>query len=192
MFISRGNIKVKANIFNLPCFKTCKPGLACRKYCYANKAARLYKQVTPCRENNLKLSKSPNFVAETVKLLKTRKNKIVRFHESGDVYSVAYIRKLYAICRELPDYKFYTYTKRDDLFTTAILAKKPRNFTLSYSYDGVKGADFKAKLKKGYDNVTVVSSAENNCPAIKSEVKCMVDCKKCLNGKNKVIIFKKH
>lgn len=194
MFISKGNKKVKANIFNLPTIITCGKNLKCHKFCYARKAERLYPQVLPCRMNNLKESKDKLFITNMINELSNRKNKIVRIHESGEFYSKDYIQKWFTVCNKLPKHKFYAYTKRADLFTKEILKNKPNNLTLIYSYDGLQSTNSKFKIPNGFDKASVVHETKNNCPAnVKdSKVVCMVDCKKCLSKRKSVIIFKKH
>ena len=188
--ISRGNVKVKANIFNLPSKTTCLEGLECHKYCYAGKAEIQYPAVLPSRERNLAASKTPEFIDDIVSLLKTRRNKLVRIHESGDFYSLAYIASWFCIALELPDYTFYAYTKRTDLFNVGIIVAKPKNFVLLYSVDGMDKVE---KLPKGFDKIALVSSTETNCPAQSDkDVLCGVQCEKCFKGNVKEIVFKKH
>jgi len=193
IYVSRGNMKVKASIFNLPCGITCKAGLSCHKYCYAKKAERLYPNVKPCRLNNLEQSKGLTFIDDMTKLLSKRKSEYIRVHESGDFYSESYILKWYSICRRLPNKTFYAYTKRDDLFNADILANKPKNLILLRSIDGIQTGKVSKRVPKGYDKLVYTHETNNNCPAIKSnKIKCMVDCVKCATSKKEVIIFKKH
>ena len=188
--ISRGNAKVKANIFNLPSKTTCLQGLECHKYCYAGKAEVQYPAVLPSRERNLESSKTNEFMCEVIDLLKRRKNKLVRIHESGDFYSKNYISRWFTIASELTDYVFYAYTKRTDLFTRDVLSLKPKNFGLLYSVDGLDKVE---ELPKGFDKIARVSSTETNCPAQSDkDVLCGVQCKKCFKGNVKEIVFLKH
>ena len=188
--ISRGNVKVKANIFNLPSKTTCLQGLECHNYCYAGKAEVQYPAVLPSRERNLAATKEPSFIAETMHILKTRKNKLVRVHESGDFYSEEYAINWLYIATYMPEYTFYAYTKRTDMFTEEILRGKPKNFILLYSVDGLDKVE---ELPKGFDKVARVASTETNCPAQSDKsVLCGVQCKKCFKGDVKEIVFKKH
>jgi len=194
LYVSRGNIKVKACIFNMPCKVTCKAGLECHKYCYAAKAEYLYPQVKPCRMNNLKLSKRADFVENMIKLIKRRRAFYFRIHESGDFYSKAYIKSWYKIIKAIPDKHFYAYTKRSDLFTKALLKAKPDNMTLIYSIDGIQEKPIdQYKVPAGYDKIAFTHKTDNNCPAIENDnIKCMLNCKKCVNKADKLIIFRKH
>ena len=190
--ISRGNVKVKANIFNLPSKTTCLLGLECHKYCYAGKAEVQYPAVLPSRERNLAATKEHSFISEVMHILKTRKNKLVRIHESGDFYSEEYAINWLYIARYMPEYTFYAYTKRVDVFTEEILRGKPKNFVLLYSVDGL---DKEEELPTGFDKVARVSSSmeDVNCDAQKNKnVLCGVQCSKCFKGNIKEIVFKKH
>lgn len=193
--LSKGNKKMTCNIFNLPSGVTCKACLQCSKYCYAKKAERLYPQVMPFRKNNLKESKKKSFISKVVEILKARKNKIVRIHESGDFYSRNYVLKWYEIAKQLPEYSFYCYTKRDDVFTSDLLALRPKNMTINFSLDGIRESinqsEIDHALKIGFDNVAMTVKEKGNCPAIEKDQECLKDCRLCLS-KNKVIKFKKH
>jgi hypothetical protein len=118
--MSRGNKKLDKSIgiFNLPagkeytCENTCKG-------CYAIKAQYLYPQVLPCRIRNFEASKEDNFVSLMVALIVKAKFKVIRIHESGDFYSIEYVEKWANIAKQLPNVKFYAYTKRNFVNFTA-------------------------------------------------------------------------
>lgn len=179
-------MKVKASIFNLPAVKTCKKGLACHAYCYARKAER-YTNVVKCREENLNCSMQDSFVEQVSNILKKRKHKICRIHESGDFYNVEYIAKWYKIASCNSDWQFYCYTKRNDLFTETILRDKPLNLRIMFSVDGIDAPTLDQGL---FDGIARVSTSESNCPAQLGDAQCMEDCKKCLTCP--LIVFKKH
>ena len=195
--MSRGNMKVKANIFNLPVIKTCAKNIKCAAFCYSTKAERVWPGVKKSRERNLALSKKNTFVDSMVKVLKTRKDKIVRIHEGGDFYSKEYIQKWYEVMSTLPKYSFYAYTKQFVNFTPSILSEKPVNFTLIASMDKdihEYGTGNTAKyLEMGYDKVAYISKDNTNCDnQIDKSKKCGPDCDKCIVAGETEIIFKLH
>jgi hypothetical protein len=191
--ISKGNKKVDAAIFNLPCQVTCKPELECFKYCYAKKAENLYPNVKPSRVRNLESTITDSFITDMIASIKKTKKLYFRFLESGDFYSKEFVLKCYAIANAMPEIKFYGYTKRDDVFTQELLDVRPSNFTLTWSIDGIQSGDVVNTIPKGYDNISVVHATKTNCPAqLNKELKCMKDCFKCQEKKGRVIIFKKH
>lgn len=191
--ISKGNMKVASLTFNLPAKITCKMGLECRKYCYTNKDKR-FPRVEISRQNNLECSKSETFVADMCDQLKRIKDKkTMRLHSSGDFHSQEYILKWYEIMENNPSTTFYAFTKRDDLFSPEILAKKPANFRLILSLDGIKEGKGNAVLPKGYDKLAITHKTLSNCLAQKNdEAKCGRDCFKCIDSKRRLIILKKH
>lgn len=197
MNVSRGNIKVKANIFNLPTIITCAKNLLCHSFCYAMKAEKIYKAVLPSRKENLKVSLRDIFSSEMIALLKRRRNKNVRIHESGDFYSKTYVEKWFKVMKALPDYSFYAYTKQFANFTTAILKEKPSNFVLIASMEQDKkdypANNTKKYLKRGYDKVAYISDTDTNCDAqTDKNIKCCVECVKCQDDSTDEIIFRRH
>jgi hypothetical protein len=118
--MSAGNKKLDKSIgiFNLPAGKDYTCENTC-KNCYAIKAQYLYPQVLPCRIRNFEASKQENFVSLMVALIVKAKFKVVRIHESGDFYSIEYMQKWDNIAKQLPEIKFYAYTKRNFVEFTA-------------------------------------------------------------------------
>jgi hypothetical protein len=203
IYISKGNSKAACPIFNLPAIKTCKSCLQCHKFCYARKAEYLYPKVKPCRDNNLKESKKKDFAfnmwnAINIIILK-KPISYFRIHESGDFYSEIYIKDWYAIAERFKSITFYCYTKRNDLFTKALLKQKPSNLIIYFSIDGIQEYD-ESQLttwrqdaeKQGYNGVSVITKDKSFCPAqLKDNVKCMENCFLCaLSGH--CVVFKKH
>jgi hypothetical protein len=190
MYLSPGNIKVKCPTFSLISGATCKPGVACKHYCYAKKAERQYPNVRNCRRRNYRDSRRRDFVQKMYMLLSKKRTGIIRIHEAGDYYSKEYIEKWYQIASAFPDKKFYSYTKRDDLFNKRILSKKPSNMILIYSLDGIRREnpikEAKPYMNRGFDKVSVVvhdyqeMREENMCQAITDKsIKCQRHCHKC-------------
>lgn len=214
IYLSNGNLKVKnCNIFSLPAFTTCKPNTACRSFCYARKAEKCYPDVLPRRKENYKLSLRDDFAANVTELLSKRKNQVTRIHESGDFYSIEYIGKWYRIASNLPNMKFYAYTKRNYLFAgetgaPPMILVKPKNLTLIWSVDGVADSivrlneaqkDMDWALSVGFDKACAVIGknirSNNLCPATADstgKTKCHLHCHRCTNNSTKYIVFKKH
>lgn len=137
MFFSRGNRKLPKTtaIFNLPHMTTC-PGATeeCKKYCYAAKAERMYKNTLPYRQRNYQASKEPTFVDEIVSELRRSRNiTAVRIHESGDFYNQEYLNKWVEVASRMPNLVFTAYTKSLHLDFSAML--KLPNVVLFASID---------------------------------------------------------
>jgi len=192
---SIGNFKTFSQVSVL----TCRPGLSCFKYCYDNKA----KDRFHCEGARFRLyfaSLKPSFVKDLDAEIKRQRNikEPLRPHEVGDYYSVKYILKIFKVARLNPGRKFFGFTKRDDLFTKEVLKRKPSNFTLYFSIDGVQQEApevLKAKYSEElelFDGVAFTHEKYSTCRKQKDpEVKCMEGCKKCLR-KGAFVFFKLH
>lgn len=135
--LSKGNMKIKNTlIFNLPTVKTCPMATeACKAFCYAAKAERMYPNVLPSRTNNFEASRSESFVQDMIeainKLNKNNKYQYFRIHESGDFYNQKYLDKWFDIAKHNSDIHFLAYTKSHHLD----FSNKPDNMTVRYSID---------------------------------------------------------
>jgi len=130
--LSKGNRKLSKNvlIWNLPRLKTCPGAGACKDWCYEIKIERMYRNVIPYRTRNLAMSLAPQFVTKMVAYLSKRKEPYIRVHESGDFYDQIYLDKWYAIARQLPNKKFFAFTKS---FHLNLWMGKPLNFNILQS-----------------------------------------------------------
>ena len=127
-------------IWNLPAVKTCPFRTPlCAKYCYAKKAENFYPDALPARLDNLKASKSENFVEFMTDFILTKARRqrkpklIVRIHESGDFYNKEYAEKWLSIarnCEKCDKITFIAYTKSFVYFDGVEL---PSNFSLRAS-----------------------------------------------------------
>jgi hypothetical protein len=66
--------------------------------------------------------------------IKHNKRLVIRIHDSGDFYSMEYIRKWLEIIHRNADVQFYAYTKQVPIFRRLEL---PINFTVIYSEGGL-------------------------------------------------------
>lgn len=190
------NMKLKHQlIFTLPaskeiCGRVC-PG------CYAIKAQVRFPTALAFRERLLQRSKSYLFVEEIIAEINKAKSKkevkAVRIHESGDFYSQEYLDKWVKIAKQLPDVKFYAFTKRkkDFDFTEA---ERTNNFVIidSLKFNGLNYDTehniklLKIKNPKAYICPATVKGAANNT--------CGVSCEYCWSksAQDNGILFIKH
>jgi sulfatase maturation enzyme AslB (radical SAM superfamily) len=124
-----GNFKLGNVIatFDLPATKE-----VCNRICngcYAIKAQNQYPDVLPSRERKLELSKTESFEATMVDAITAINPVYVRAHSSGEMYSQDYINKWERIAKQLPNQKFYAYTKRLKDFDFTKLKSRP-NFVV--------------------------------------------------------------
>lgn len=165
--ISRGNEKLSRKVgnFSLPAWKTCPFLGICRDYCYALKAEK-WRHVTCARWDNFYASRRASFVAEMVDLITKMGLKVVRIHESGDIYNRPYAEMWAEIARRLPEVRFYLYTKSIPYVAPL---KDIRNFTVIFSYGGKR--DFLINQETDnyagvVESLDEVQPGEYFCPAI--------------------------
>lgn len=129
--------------FGIPAYKTksgkvtCPFADKCVKYCYAQKGAYIWGNVSPAFEARYVATKQDDFQEKMISEVKKKRADFVRIHDSGDFYSKSYRDKWFEIMSALPNTKFYAYTNSLDLFRGFEL---PNNFDVIFS-DGGKLAD---------------------------------------------------
>ena len=87
----------------------------CKNFCYAISDARRYHNtcIPSLAKNTLMVRNNVHGVFEQLReeLIK-KKAKVLRYHSSGEIVSYDYLLRMVKLARELPDVKFYFYTKR--------------------------------------------------------------------------------
>lgn len=147
LYVSDGNKKLIETvteyflIWSLPAVSTCHwRTKQCEFYCYAKKAEAMYPDCLPCRERNLEESKKENFVPDMIKVIqwnlqrpsKKGKQCYFRIHESGDFYSLEYLKSWIQIAKYFPNVIFTAYTKAINLIEL-VINDIPSNFVIRYS-----------------------------------------------------------
>lgn len=209
--ISTGNRKLKSSkdvkflIWNLPAVVTCPYRTAmCSAACYAIKAEKAYPDVLPARNYNFELSKTDFFVDfmsrlfhEIAKKAAYKKAKwiLVRIHESGDFYSVEYMKKWFDIaenCKDIKNMLFMAYTKSLPFYDT-LKGNKPLNFVVRGSvWDDT--SDEQLALIKKYNLPIYTAYEPGKFPKNYKKCSC-VDCGKCqmcYKEENKLIACEIH
>jgi hypothetical protein len=148
--LKAGNRKLDKSIliFNLPDAYTC-PGssLGCLQFCYARPSkSNNPKSTALARYARYLITLRPDFADIMVNELKSKKKSVVRIHESGDFYSVAYFKKWIEIAKKLPGKTFYAYTK--SWFIAQYLDELPDNFIIIFSLDKTNFYLFKGLIQK--------------------------------------------
>ena len=106
--------------FSLPMVKSCPGAGSCKAICYYRKFYRMYPNVSKSHQNNLSLTKLPQWWIPAISEIDKRKIKVLRWHDSGDIYSQNYLNDLYIIALNTSDTKHYFYTKSLHLDFTEI------------------------------------------------------------------------
>jgi len=165
--ISRGNGKLSRDVgnFNLPVRRTCPFAGICSEYCYDRRAEK-WLHVTCSRWDNFWATRRASFVDEMVTRITAMGFKVVRFHQSGDVYRPRYAGDLAEVARRLPERRFYLYTKSIP-YVTALRCLP--NFTVILSYGGARDHLINPKTDnyaRVVDSVNEVQPGEYLCPAV--------------------------
>ena len=152
-------------IFNLPAGKTCPGAMLCKSFavvddngkrriqdgehtqfrCFAASSEVQYDGAFYNRANNLAtvveyLQIGVDYAAEQISValnhFKTRNTELVRIHESGDFFSIAYLQAWIKVAQMNPNLKFYCYSKSLHMFLEVGITNLPENFYLTASYGG--------------------------------------------------------
>ena len=160
----------------------------CKPYCYAISDAKRYHNtcVPSLGKNTLIVRNNLDGAFEQIKAgLIKHKAKILRYHSSGEIISYEYLEHMAKLAEELPNVRFYFYTKRF-AFVDRYLKEHgsfPQNLVPNISeWNGnTKGYNFKSLNKFVYDDHTDASlRAVRHCPAVdKNGHETGVTCTQC-------------
>lgn len=174
VYLSDGNLRMKIPTFSIMSKHTCPNATTlCKKFCYAKKAERIYKNTYNSRFLNTIKTLSESFTKEAIKEIDKRKSNYIRIHESGDFYSQEYLNKWFEICRAIPDKKFLVYTQMWNLKWR----NKPKNMVVYWTV----WPDTVNKVKRGL-KAFVVDNGKGRIPPYNTRVNGVM-CKKG-NGNN--------
>ena len=190
-------------MFNLPAKRTCPFATdGCKKFCYAKRDER-YTNARMNRESNLEISKGADFAERLIYTieceLESNRYKgavmILRIHESGDFYNLAYLKAwIKVILHFAGDFRvvfcFYTkcfkYLLTLDFLDKAILncALKDGRVAMSLSYDKTMSANQRADMmlvKARFPLANIYAAIpENEIDTFEHDEKCdCADCAKC-------------
>lgn len=143
----------------------------CEDYCYAVRDAKLYHHtcIPSLGKNTLIMRHDINDMFSQLKDEITKKKaRIVRYHSSGEIESYAYLLKMVQLAIQMPQVKFYFYTKRFDFLEKYLDAneKLPDNLVANVS-------EWKGNTK-GYklDGLNIFMYDDGTSPSMKSIVHC--------------------
>jgi len=142
--------------FGIPAYKSksgkviCPLAGECVKYCYAQKGAYIWSNVSPAFEKRLQATMKNDFVDVMIKEIKKKKAEYVRVHDSGDYYSKEYLLKWFEIAERMPHIKFYSYTNNVNQIKS--IKNIPSNYDFIFS-DGGKQKRLIDKIKDRHSKV---------------------------------------
>lgn len=119
--ISTTNSKLGGFIpsINLPAGLTCRATAPCQKGCYAKKGNWLYKNVKQSLLNNLEAfnESADEYFDYIINYLNNGdiSYKFFRWHSSGDIVNLEYLKGIVRVAKECPQTKFLCFTKKFNL-----------------------------------------------------------------------------
>lgn len=147
--------------------------------CYALKPQLRFPKVLQYRERMLERSKTKEFEQDIIDEIKNCKKpiKAVRLHSSGEFYSQDYIDKWESIAKQLPNTRFYAFTKRKKDFDFSKIETLP-NFVIidSLKFKGLNYGPKEDMVKISVEHGAMI------CPATfkgASKDTCGVSCSWC-------------
>jgi len=191
----------------MPCFsfsipaKRCITGMKLREVansicskCYALKGRYVFPNVQNALEQRFAGLSNPNWVSMMVAMISKReKSGFFRWHDSGDLQSVAHFAAIVEIAKQLPSIQFWLPTREYSIVSEYMASNAiPANLTIRLS-----ALMFNAPAPSAIANrlgltTSGASSGEDfTCPSSKQGGKCL-DCRACWNKSVSNVNYKKH
>jgi len=191
----------------MPCYSysiptdNCKKGMklaqiknsVCSKcYCHNRGNYRL-PWVKKTQQKRLNSINNPKWVESMTGLIKHKEySGYFRFFDSGDIQSVAHLKQIVQIARNLPRIKFWLPTKEYGFIQTFLRSDSfPKNLTVRLSAYMIEGKPPTTLAKRLGVQTSTVSKTAYTCPASKQGNQCLT-CRKCWNKKIENIAYKSH
>ena len=172
--------------------KECKTGSKLRLVkdsvcynCYALKGCYVFKVVQNAQYKRLASIKSPLWTGAMALLINSKKSKVFRWHDSGDVQDEDHLTKIFAVCRLTPSVKHWMPTR--EAWTKPYIDRAPSNLVIRFSGTMIG----QAPVKSWANTSTVVTDGSRTCHAPDNGGKCG-SCRKCWNKEIKNISYGKH
>lgn len=168
-------------------------GSICSK-CYALKGRYVFPNVQDALETRFRGMSDPQWIDKMVFMIgKREKSGFFRWHDSGDLQSVAHLAAIVEIAKRLPNIRFWLPTREFSFVREFMDAHAiPDNLTIRLSalmFDGHPPLGI-AKLL-GLTTSGASTGNDFSCPSSKQEGKCL-DCRACWDKSIQNINYKQH
>jgi len=181
--------KMPEGSYNLPA-SACKtgaklreiPGTPCYK-CYAFKGRYNFPNVKDALARRLKSLTHPRWVEAMTTLVKKKKH--FRWHDSGDLQSVAHLKKIYEVCINTPKTMHWLPTQ-ERKYLPLPGSTYPKNLLIRLS-----NSKNNSKPGNAWTHWSTVVDSGGDCPASKQGNQCR-SCRRCWNPKVKHVTYPKH
>lgn len=185
---------------NLPPVKTCNPSAPCYQKCYARKGRFRFKRNVELLEKNLFIYRmDPGFYEREV-MIAAAPCKFFRWHSSGDIPDMEYLKMMIRIAHRIPDTRFLCFTKQYDMINSCLSAglSIPDNLTMVMSVWGEFGLDYDSnpfnlpqafiKFKSG---ITTIPDYARKCSGFCGD--CIASSQSCWDLKyGQAVYFNEH
>ena len=182
------------------CVDRCQYGQ--EKICYV--VNNRYRENSPSRkakkERNWKLANSKSFVRILTNEIRLTKQRIFRFFQSGDFFSLEFLKKVMQVCANLPKVDFWIPTTRDDLLNEFLFKGGiiPKNTTVRLSAPKADIPFHKGIIEfySKWENITFSETTTNKnlatCKASLEENASCEECEDCFKPNHKKTVYAIH
>lgn len=178
---------------------SCDPKAPCFAKCYAQHGVMIMSNVQGAYWRNWRLyQENPdNFFEQLYYKIKFTGIPKVRWHDSGDIPSLDYFKRMVALAYKLPDVKFMAFTKRYDIVNQGLEeVRLPDNLVIFFSaWDKLWAVPNPNNLPIAYvkfenERLTPeIPSYAFHCPGRKTTCSA---CGVCFSEKTKAVYFDEH
>ena len=156
------------------------PGTPCHG-CYALKGRYRFNNVQTALARRLERLKHPLWTEAMTVLVKGKKH--FRWHDSGDIQSVAHLKKIFEVCNNTPGTMHWLPTQERRYLP---LGSYPKNLVIRLS-----NAKNNTAPGQAWTHWSTVVDQDGDCPASKQGNKCG-SCRLCWNPEVKHVTYPKH
>ncbi len=139
------------------------PGSVCEG-CYALKGCYVFPVVQAAQYKRLAAIDNPLLVAAMALLINSKKSKIFRWHDSGDLQSLKHLAKIYKVAKLTPGVLHWLPTR--EAWTKPYIAKAPKNLVVRFSMPMV---DQEALNSWGNTSTVVSKPSLKSCGAFRTD-----------------------
>jgi len=156
------------------------PGTPCHG-CYALKGRYNFSNVQQALRRRLKSLMHPLWTEAMTVLVKGKKH--FRWHDSGDIQSVAHLKKIFEVCNNTPGTMHWLPTQERKYLP---LGSYPKNLVIRLS-----NAKNNTAPGQAWTHWSTVVDQDGDCPASRQGNKCG-SCRRCWNPEVKHVKYPKH
>ena len=170
-------------------------GSVCSK-CYAHKGMYAFPNVQECQAKRLRSITDARWTGAMVKLISGQRkpDKFFRWHDSGDIQSLAHLADIVAIAIALPDYKFWCPTRESRIVQQFMaIMPLPANLTVRVSasmIDGIAPVELTGTASAVHSTASP-QAGHTACIAPSQNGECR-ECRACWMRSVKVVSYHQH